>query len=99
MQIKQETTEKAGRFYIEENNSSTAELDYQFTNNKILLITHTEVNESLTGKGIGKQLVGAAVSYARSHSMVVKATCSFAKAILDKATEFADVYHAKKNKS
>ena len=99
MEIKNETLDKTGRFYIEKNNDTIAELDYQFPDKTTMLIVHTEVDESLSGKGIGKQLVAAAVDYARNNSLRVSATCPFAKKVLDRTKEFADVYNAEKNKS
>ncbi len=93
MEIKHEIIENTGRFYIEEESINLAQLDYQLPDKSTLLITHTEVNDSLAGKGIGKELVGAAVHYARDKSFVVKATCSFARAILDSSADFGDVYN------
>jgi predicted GNAT family acetyltransferase len=99
MLIKQEKQDSTGRFYIEESNNTVAELVYRFTDNNNLLITHTEVDDSLAGKGIGKQLVSAAVNYAREKSYVLQATCSYAKAVLDKTKEFSDVYNPVINKA
>ncbi len=96
MIIKQEMEENSGRFYIEETNKNLAELDYRFTGENNMLIIHTEVDNSLAGKGIGKQLVSAAVNYAREKSYFIEATCSYAKAVLDKTKEFSDVYNAVK---
>lgn len=98
MEIKQETVGKTGRFYIEDQNETVAEMDYELPEENILLITHTEVNNKLSGKGVGKQLVSAAVDYTRANSYNIKATCTFAKKVLDNTPEFSDVYHVK-NKS
>ena len=99
MKIKNEAFEKTGRFYIEKNNVTTAEMDYQLPDKNTLLIVHTEVDESLGGKGIGKQLVAAAVDHARNNSLQISATCPFAKKVLEGTKEFADVFNAEKNKS
>jgi len=96
MNIQQEDIGNTGRFFIKENNKTLAEMDYQLTAKGALNIIHTEVDESLAGKGIGKQLVSAAVDYARLHSMQVMATCPFAKKVLDRTPEFADVYITEK---
>ena len=98
MEIKQEMVGNTGRFYIEEGNDILAEMEYEFADKINLLITHTEVSESLAGKSIGRRLVAAAVDYARKNSLLIKATCPFAKKVLDKTPEFADVYNAEKNK-
>lgn len=96
MEIKQETTGNTGRFYIQEGNDVLAEMDYQFIDKHTLLIVHTEVDESLSGKGVGWHLVAAAVDYARTNSLMIKATCSFAKKVLDSSPEIADVYNTEK---
>lgn len=97
MEIKQETIRNHGRFYIEVDNNILAQMDYhRFTDKDTLMIVHTEVDESLGGKGIGKQLVAAAVNYARKNSLMIKATCPFAKKVLDRIPEFADVYNVEK---
>ena len=95
MNIQQENAENTGRFYIEKNKTTIAELDYQ-VKDKTLLILHTEVNESLEGKGIGKELVTAAVDYVRKNSLRINATCPYAKKVLDRTPEFADVYNSEK---
>ena len=96
MEIKKETIGNTGRFYIEESNDILAEIDYQFIDKHTLLIVHTEVDESFSGKEVDRHLVAAAVDYARTNSLMIKATCTFAKKILGNSPEFADVYYAEK---
>ena len=97
MDIKNEIVDGTGRFYIEANYENVAEMDFQLPDKNTLLIVHTEVDGTLEGRGIGRQLVAAAVEYARENSMQIKATCSFARKVLERAKEFADVYNAEKN--
>jgi len=97
MEIMEEIKENSARFFIGENNQCVAELICKLPDKTTLLITHTEVNDSLGGKGIGKQLVSAAVNYAKQNAYVVKATCSYANAVLDKTLKYADVNVAEKN--
>lgn len=99
MKIQQDTSENSSCFYIEEDNKAKAQLDYEIRDKNTLLIMHTEVDGNLNGKGIGKQLVAAAVEYARNNSLKVNAACTFAKKVLDRTKEFADVYKDEKNKS
>ena len=94
MNIEQEETGNTGRFYVKENNITLAEMLYTKYGANILLVTHTEVDESLEGKGIGKLLVAAAVEYARNNSFIIMATCPFAKKVLERTKEYADVYTA-----
>jgi hypothetical protein len=96
MEIKQETIENTGRFYIAESNDILAEIDYRLIDKHTLLIVHTQVDKSQEGKGVGRHLVTAAVDYARTNFLMINATCSFAKELLDSSPEFADVYNAEK---
>lgn len=97
MEIKHETIENAGCFYIEEESINLARLDYQLPGRNILQIMHTEVSKNVEGQGVGKLLVLEAVTYARKNSLMIKPICSFAKVVLDRGEEFADVYNAEKD--
>jgi predicted GNAT family acetyltransferase len=44
-----------------------------------LILFHTEVPDSLTGRGIGARLVRAALSYARAEQLTVVPWCPFAR--------------------
>jgi predicted GNAT family acetyltransferase len=46
----------------------------------VMDIHHTEVPPSLGGRGIGGKLVEAAVIYARANQLQVTASCSYARA-------------------
>ena len=97
MNIQHEDLKGVGRFYIQENNVTVAEMDYQSADEHTQVIVHTEVDDRLSGQGVGKHLVSAAVDYARLHSLKLKATCTFASKVLSRKLEFADVYIAEKN--
>jgi hypothetical protein len=57
-----------------------------------MIIDHTEVNEH-KGEGVGKQLVDAAVAYARQHGIKIMPVCSFAQALLENNSDYADVLY------
>ncbi|NII25797.1 N-acetyltransferase [Pseudoflavitalea sp. X16] len=78
-------------FYVEEGGKILAEMVYSMPNPDKMLIEHTEVDESLSGKGIGKQLVYAAVEYARSNDIKIIPLCPFAKSVFDRVKEWQDV--------
>ncbi len=44
-----------------------------------MIIEHTEVDESLEGKGVGKQLVHTAVEYARTHNIKISTAVPLCK--------------------
>jgi len=91
MTIQQQDDGKKGSFYIEENGKRLAEMIYTWAGEKVFIVEHTEVDESLEGKGIGKQLVHQMVDFARSKNLKVIPLCPFTKAVLDKTPEWQDV--------
>jgi predicted GNAT family acetyltransferase len=77
--------EAKGQFEITQENN-TALLQYRRTNEHISLV-HTEVPESLRGKGLGNQLVRAALDYAHFNQLKIVPVCPFVKAYLHKHPE------------
>jgi predicted GNAT family acetyltransferase len=80
-----------GAFIIKENNERLAEMTYSKAGDDLIIIDHTEVSDALRGKGAGKQLVQAAVEYARANQLKILPLCPFAKDTFDKTAEFRDV--------
>ena len=80
-----------GMFYVGQDGAILAELVYTKPSNDKMIIEHTEVDESLSGKGVGLQLVHTAVEYARTHKMKIIPLCPFAKSVFDKKPELKDV--------
>ena len=91
MVIQHKQVNGKGMFYVGQDGAILAELVYTKSAAGRMIIEHTEVDDSLGGKGIGGQLVHTAVEYARSHQLKIIPLCSFAKAVFDKKPEYADV--------
>lgn len=91
MKVQRQQHGKRGAFFIEENGEWVAEMTYSREGARKIVIDHTEVDESLKGKGIGKYLVAAAVQYARKNNLLIKPTCPFVKKVLEKNEEFEDI--------
>ncbi len=83
-----------GAFIIKVNNERLAEMTYSKAGEKLIIIDHTEVSDALRGKGAGKQLVSAAVEYARKNQIKILPLCPFAKSVFDKSPEFNDVLNS-----
>ncbi len=94
MEIKFEESASKGAFYSEDNGERLAEMTFSKAGDKLLIIEHTEVSEKLKGKGAGKQLVAAAVEYARNKGIKILPLCPFAKAVFDKTPDFQDVLNS-----
>lgn len=67
------------KIYYEKENKVLAEIDF-----KNGVIVHTFVDESLRGLGIASKLVELAVSEINKQGLKPSATCSYAKAWLEK---------------
>jgi predicted GNAT family acetyltransferase len=90
MEIQQQESGSHGRFFTEGNTKQGGELVYTVYGNT-MLIEHTEVAAVLQGKGVGKQLVAAAVDFARKNKMKIVPACSFAKSVFSRTPEYQDV--------
>ena len=93
MNIQQEEHENKGSFFIEENGQRLAEMTYSKAGETKIIIDHTEVSDALRGKGAGKQLVFAAVEYARTHQKRIIPLCPFARSVFQKVPEIRDVWN------
>ena len=91
MQIDQKDDGKKGMFYIEEDGKVVAEMDYVWAGEQKVIIDHTQIDESLRGKHVGKQLVHRAVVFAREKNVRILPLCPFAKSVFEKTPEYEDV--------
>jgi hypothetical protein len=91
MNIQFELEGHKGAFYIETNTGRQAEMTFTMAGKSIMIIDHTEVGETLKGKGAGLQLVIAGVEYARENDLKIIPLCPFAKSVFDKKEEIRDV--------
>lgn len=80
-----------GRFYIERNGITVAEMTYTHAGNERIIIDHTEVSDVLRGQNVGKQLLMQAVDFARNKNLKIIPLCPFAKSLFDKLPEIRDV--------
>lgn len=91
MDIQHEDNGKTGKFFISENGHDIAAMIYSWSGAKLITIEHTEVSEQLKGQGIGNKLVAAAVDWARNNAIKIIPVCPFAKKVLTRTLEYADV--------
>ena len=91
MKVSQREIEKTGIFFIEQDGRTVGKMTYSRADNNTIVIEHTEVDDELKGKGAGKQLVAAAVEWARNNNMKIKPMCSFASGVFERVSEYRDV--------
>lgn len=95
MEIQHTDDGKKGRFYVVVEDEELAEMTYVWAGEDKFIIDHTFVDERLKGRGIGLQLVKAAVDMARNKNLFIIPLCPFAKATFDKKPELQDVLAGK----
>lgn len=90
MKIRHFPQNSAGYFQATEEEKNLGKITYTRKNN-IITLDHTEVSPEFEGKGIGKELVMAAVAYARENNVKIIPQCSFANAIFKRVPAINDV--------
>ncbi|UUV22078.1 GNAT family N-acetyltransferase [Paenimyroides aestuarii] len=91
MEINHRKEESKGVFIATENSLKAGEMTYSKAGDDKFIIDHTEVNPEFKGKGVGKEMVLAAVDYARENGIKILPLCPFAKAMFDKNKDIQDV--------
>ncbi len=91
MDIQRQEHHRKGAFFIDEDGEWVAELTYVRTGKDTMVIDHTEVDPKFRGENIGEDMVAAAVAFAREQGLKIKATCPYAKKVLDERAEYKDV--------
>lgn len=89
--IHHQEADAKGTFFVDKSGQRMAEMTYSRTNAAMVIIDHTEVDESLRGEGVGRQLLDALVAWARETGTKVLPLCPFAKAQFGKDASIHDV--------
>lgn len=82
---------KKGAFTATENDVQVGLMSYVWAGDDMLIIDHTEVTEGHNGRGVGNELLMAAVYFARANKKRIMPLCPFAKSVFAKKPELADV--------
>ena len=67
------------------------EMTYQRPTPQRMIIDHTRVFEGFEGRGIARQMVLAAVDFARANNRQIIPVCSYAQVFLNRTEEYKDV--------
>jgi len=81
--------EAKSRFQYEED-GKLSRIDYTMRNGALVL-THTEVPQELSGRGIAQKLVTAALDHARAKKLRVVPQCSYVASYIKKHPEYNDL--------
>ncbi|UXX77939.1 N-acetyltransferase [Reichenbachiella carrageenanivorans] len=91
MKISQFDRDQKGYFKASDGEQRGGLMTYTWAGDDRVIIDHTEVNSAFKGRGVGKQMVLAAVEFARAKGISIVPLCPFAKAIFDKNEDIRDV--------
>lgn len=91
MDVQHRDSGTKGAFFVAENGRQLAEMTYVWAGKERIIIDHTEVSDELRGQGVGRQLVAAAVHFARERSINILPLCPFAKSVFGRVPQFQDV--------
>jgi predicted GNAT family acetyltransferase len=91
LEVKREEHGHRSSFFLEKDGARVAEMTMSRVNPTLVMIDHTEVSDTLRGQGAGRQLLDAAVAWARSTNAKFIPVCPFAKAQFDKDPSIRDV--------
>ena len=80
----------SGLFHLEQGGRRVGYLDYSLSG-ETMRIHYVEVASSLRGTGLGRQLIDAAVAWARQEQKRIVPICGYARSVLHRTPEFADV--------
>ncbi|QNP48800.1 GNAT family N-acetyltransferase [Diaphorobacter aerolatus] len=89
--VQHEESPTKGAFYIDRDGERVAEMSYSRTNEHMIIIDHTNVDDSLRGQGVARQLLDALVAWARGTHTKVLPLCAYAKAQFDKDPSIRDL--------
>ena len=67
------------------------EMTYRRPTPQRMIIDHTRVFEGFEGRGIARQMVLAAVDFARTNSRKIIPVCSYAQKVLTRTDEYQDI--------
>ncbi len=91
VKIEHEENKPKGRFIVHLDEEFVGEMTYSWAGDDSFIIDHTFVVEKYRGNDYAKQLVMAAVDYAREKDVKIKPLCSYVKAVFDREASIADV--------
>lgn len=85
-------SKEEGRFFVEDQGETLAEITFTQPNDEFFIIDHTFVDDKLRGQGVANQLVKAVVDKARENHKTIIPLCPFAKGQFERNPEYADVW-------
>jgi len=81
---------EAARFVLRHDQTEVGELTYRRSGGRAALL-HTEVQPRLRGQGLARDLVLAAVDWARAEQLKLDPLCWYTRVVLERSDAYRDV--------
>jgi len=91
MEISHKSSGEQGFFLAEENGTRMGYLSYEWASDTVFAIMHTVVEPAFQGRGVARELLNAAVAYARENGYKIRPICPYAEKVLNRDPSYADV--------
>jgi len=91
MEIKRDDNGKKGQFTALVDEEKVGLMTYTWAGEHKFIIDHTEVSPDFSGQGIGRNLVMAAVEFARKNGLKILPLCPYAKSVFEKTPAIQDL--------
>lgn len=91
MKIERTEQESKGQFAAFLDGEQAGLMTYTWAGPDRFIIDHTEADPKFKGRGVGKNLVLAAVDYAREKKVSIIPLCPYAKRVFEKSEDLRDV--------
>ena len=82
--IELEITDNKGAAFLKQNGKQLAEMTFSLAGDTLMIIDHTDVDDSLRGQGIGRKLLDKVLQYAENEERKIMPLCPYAKSVFDK---------------
>ena len=89
LEIRHSETARNGIFEAWLDGTQVGEMTYQRHAPEQMVIDHTRVFDGYEGKGIARQMVLAAVEFARANNRKIVPLCSYARAVLTRSDDMS----------
>ncbi len=92
MQIQHQDNGEHGEFFVlNEQGQRIAEFNYVWQGKEKFAANHTWVDDSLRGQGVARQLLDAAVAFAREKHVKIIPICSYVEVMFRRDQSLSDV--------
>lgn len=91
MEITHKNNEEGGLFLAEQEGTRMGYLSYEWASDTVFAIMHTVVEEAFRGRGVAKELLDAAVGFARENGYRIRPVCPYVEKVFQRDDSFNDV--------